>query len=95
MQLLHEFQSPKSRQAQVGQYDIALTEAGAPQPLVTAMAYGDFETVLREHVVQVCSQTGVVFNQQDVSGLSHEKGWCRQFNLGTGRRVAPRTRLKS
>jgi hypothetical protein len=71
VKLPDKFQAAESWQAQVSQHHLTLVFGGAAQTLVTATANGDFETFLLEHVTQVCSQTNVVFNEEDLGRDSH------------------------
>ena len=73
VKLPHEFQAAESWQAQVRQHHIAFVAAGAAQPLVAAIAHGDLETVLLEHVAQVSGQTGVVFNEKNSRRSLHSR----------------------
>ncbi len=73
VKLPHEFQAAESWQAQIGQHHVAFAIAGAAQSVVAAMADGDFETVLLEHVAKICRQTGVVFDEQNMRGREHEE----------------------
>ena len=86
VKLTHQFQPPESGQAQVGQHHVALIITGSAQPLVAAIAYGDFETVLLEHVAQVGGQTGVVFDEENMSGVGHEGGYRGEIKSGNARR---------
>jgi hypothetical protein len=74
VKLTHEFQTAESRQAQVGQHHIAFVVAGAAQAFVAAIARSDFEAFLLKHVAQICRQTGVVFDEENISGTGHEQG---------------------
>ena len=67
----HKIKAAQSGQPQIGQHNIIIIFAGAAQPVVAAMAHGDFEAVVLQHIAQVGGQTGVVFNEQNVSGFGH------------------------
>ena len=73
VQLPHEIQTAQPGQAQVGQHHVALVVAGSAQSLVAAIAHGDFEAVLLQHVTQVRRQAGVVFNQKNSRCFSHSR----------------------
>ncbi len=71
VKLPHEFQAAQAGQAQVGQHHVTLVFIGAAQAFVAAIADGDFEVFLGEHITQVGGQAGVVFDEKNMSGFRH------------------------
>src|SRR6185369_17290851 len=76
VKLLYEFKTAESGPAQVGQHHIEFVFVGAAQPLVAAIAHGNFEAVLCKHVAQVRGQTYVIFDKKNMSDVGHEQDYC-------------------
>ena len=92
VKLAHEFQTAESRQAQVGQDHIALVIGRRRRPFIAAIADGDFETVLLEHVAQVRGQTGVVFDEKNSALLFARLASVVRFRAARQRRRSCRGR---